>query len=80
MSDITEKKIDMILKEIDSSLAYHVDSHLREAMNLDSLDVFSFLFEIEQQFDIKIPEEDLEEYQLLYLGNLATYINDKIAS
>ena len=47
-------------------------------LNMDSLDAISFLFEIEKEFDIKIPEEDIDELNLFNLSKLYDYISEKL--
>lgn len=79
MSDIIKNKIETILKKIDSSFEYSDNLNLRCDLNLDSLDIIEFLFEIETQMNIKIPEEDIDEKQLMILGNLLKYVQEKLA-
>lgn len=80
MSDAIEKKLETILKDVNSSAEYRKNVHLRNDLNMDSLDVISFLFEVEIQTGIKIPEEDIDPHELLILGNLCNYIKEKGAS
>ena len=47
---------------------------LTEDLNLDSLDVINFLFQIEQKYGVTIPEADIDAEDLIVLGNLARYI------
>lgn len=79
MSKNIEEKIELILKEIDHSIEYRDNLHLREDLNLDSLDVIKLLFEVELQMNIEIPEEDIDQYELMKLGNLCRYIENKAA-
>jgi len=74
MSDIIKNKIETILKKIKSSVEYSDDLNLRSDLNLDSLDVIEFLFEVESQLNVKIPEEDIDEKGLFILGNLCAYV------
>lgn len=78
MSDIIKNKIEAILKKIDSSFEYSDNLNLRSDLNLDSLDVIEFLFEVESQLNVKIPEEDIDEKGLLILGNLLKYVLEKL--
>jgi acyl carrier protein len=55
-----------------------IDIHLIEDLNIDSLDAISFLFEIEQELDIEIPEEDIDVHELLQLRKLHDYVSKKI--
>lgn len=79
MSKVIEEKIELILKEINKSIEYRDELHLREDLNLDSLEVIKFLFDVELQMNIEIPEEDIDQYELMKLGNLCRYIENKAA-
>ncbi len=78
MSKDIGKILESILKDIDASVAYRTDLHLRKDLNLDSLDVISFLFEVEVQTGIKVAEEDIDPHELLILGKLCNYIEGKL--
>jgi acyl carrier protein len=43
---------------------------------LDSLDMTSILFAIEEKFEIKISEADIEEGKLTSIDGMVSYIND----
>ena len=75
MSETIEKKIEVIIRRNRPLFEYREDLNLRSDLNLDSLDVIEFLFEIEAQMKVKIPEEDIDKHGLLVLGNLCNYIN-----
>ena len=53
---------------------------LTEDLRLDSLDLINFLFKVEEQHGIKIPSEELDESDLVVLGNLATYVAERAAA
>ena len=55
-----------------------LDTHLIDDLNMDSLDAISFLFEVEREFDIEIPEEDIDKNNLFYLKGLEEYISSKL--
>lgn len=78
MSEETNQRLDKIIKGIKPTAEYKEDLDLREDLKLDSLDVISFLFEIEEEFKIKVPEEDIDEHGLLNLGKLKEYIENKM--
>ena len=44
-------------------------------MGIDSLDIISFRFAIDEVFTLEIPDEDYESNDLSILGNLAGYIS-----
>ncbi|MCO6510291.1 MAG: acyl carrier protein [Aridibacter famidurans] len=60
-SEIAEKTISVIaeFKEIDKS-AISVDTKL-EDLEMDSLDALNLIFELEEAFDITIPDEQASE-------------------
>ena len=46
MSKDIEEKIELILKEVNKTIEYRDELHLREDLNLDSLEVIKFLFDV----------------------------------
>ena len=78
MSDAIFEKLNQMLKEIKPSTIITRESDLREDLDLDSLDIISFFFEVEGVFNIKISETEIEENGLLSIGRLIDYINKKI--
>lgn len=52
--------------------------HLIDDLNMDSLDAISFLFEVEREFDIKIPEDDIDQNGLFHLKALSDYVSSKL--
>jgi acyl carrier protein len=49
---------------------------LNEDFELDSLDIINMLFQIDEQFGVKVAASDFEEHQLLVLGNMVKFIAD----
>ena len=72
------------IKKIVSSTLYKdiddLDVHLMEDLNMDSLDAISFLFEVEIEFDIQIPEKDIDEHSLFHLKKLYDYVGTKLSN
>jgi len=55
----------------------HLDSAtLVSDLGLDSLDLMSTLFRIEEEFGVNIPEEDLKDHASVF-GTLVTYIEKR---
>jgi acyl carrier protein len=79
MSDTIEERLARVLKGVKASAAFAPQAHLRKDLELDSLDVMMLLFEVEKEFDLKIPEEDLDGQQLMVLGRLTEYLRDRSA-
>lgn len=48
------------------------DGDLREALDLDSMDIFNIVAALSQRFQIDIPDADVP--QLTTLGNLVAYL------
>ena len=44
---------------------------------LDSLDFIDYVFQVQEEFGIKIPDEDLETQQLGNMGNMVDYLLKK---
>jgi acyl carrier protein len=65
-----------ILKEFKVKEPIEEKTNLKEA-GLDSLDIVNLLFAIEEKFGVKIPDEDLEEKELLVFGNLLNFLLQK---
>lgn len=79
MSKDVQEILSAVLKEVSPLAGYREEANLRVDLNLDSLDVINFLFEVEARTKVKIPEADIDNHQLLLLGNLRRYIEEKIA-
>ena len=56
----------------------NLNVHLIDDLNMDSLDAISFLFEVEREFDIKIPEDDIDKNGLFHLQALSDYVSSKL--
>lgn len=72
---------DSIKKIVFSTLYKDISNlnvHLIDDLNMDSLDAISFLFEVEQEFGIKIPEPDIDTFGLFHLKKLDEYIKSKL--
>ncbi len=51
------------------------ESRLIEDLKADSLDVVAMIMEVEQEFDIQIPDEDM--LTLRTVGDIVNYLRDK---
>lgn len=71
-----------ILKSIASSAAHKdvpdINVNLVDDLNMDSLDAISFLFEVENEFNIKISEENIDRLGLFDLNKLHNYISEEL--
>ncbi len=77
MSDEILNKLEQIVKDIKPSVRINLDANFRKDFGLDSLDMFSFFFEAEKMFGIKIPEEDISKYELINVNNTIEYIKQR---
>lgn len=66
-----------ITKEFKLNQPIDETTNLKEA-GLDSLDIVNLLFAIEEKFGVKIPDEDLEEKELLVFGKLVNFLLEKV--
>ena len=80
MSNNIFSKIKELILEIDSSLTVTLESSMRNDLGLDSTDVISIVFELEDAFNIKISDSDLEENNLDVISDLVEYIKKRIKS
>lgn len=75
--DDVEKYIIEFLKN-----EFQVDKRLHSLVRiqevLDSLDIMNLLFAIEEKYQIKIPDEKLEDPEMLVIENMAMYIVDRL--
>jgi acyl carrier protein len=69
LSIMEENEINVELEELDHTVSL-------SEQGLDSLDVVTILFAIEEKFRIKIPEEDINEGKLSSVNAIVSYINE----
>ncbi len=69
------KKIIIEILDIDASKITE-EASLAEDLNIDSLDYVEFIMALEEQFEIEIPDEDVEK--ILTIKNAVDYINDHL--
>lgn len=51
-----------------------MDTHLMKDLEADSLDAVEIIMGIEEEYEIEIPEEDAEHFQLV--SDLVTYVEE----
>ena len=76
MSNTVEIGLAKLIENINPNVKYSPDLDLTEDLNLDSLDIIGFLFEVEREFGIKISDQDVDSYKLFNIGNLYEYIKN----
>lgn len=70
------EEIGNIAPEADAS-AVADDADLREALDLDSMDIFNLVIALSQRFKIDIPDADAQ--RLTTLGSGADYLRERLA-
>lgn len=76
-SATSERLIQAMGKELKRDPATIQASHkLREDVGLNSLDAIELIFKVEEEFDIAIPDSDLQ--QLVTVGDLIDYIDSRL--
>lgn len=74
MSDTLDILTTIITEKFNGDAGAGADTKLREA-GLDSLDTINFLFSVEEETGVNIPDEALVEEPLETLGQLAEYVD-----
>lgn len=54
----------------------YMSSDFKEDLGIDSLDIFEIIMELEEQYSMEIPTEDLENMKKV--ADLAEYINSRL--
>ncbi len=84
MSKSVDTRIDDMIKTFTSEvmnaaeIAYSDDSELVGDLGFDSLDLVSFLAQIEQSWNFVIPDEDFSIERFSTVGSVRKYIKNKI--
>ena len=64
-------KIVEIIQEHDSSKL-----NLKEELGVDSVDLMEFIINLEEAFDIEIPDEDMDNFKTI--SDVVAYIHEKL--
>ena len=71
-----QKILDLIFEVCDDKIIYTKrDVNMFDTGLLESMDFIELLMAIEEEFDIEIPDEDAEKFQLV--GDLVKYVEDQ---
>ncbi len=70
-----EKIRDIIVEQlsVEESMVT-MDTNLMKDLEADSLDAVEIIMAIEEEFDLEIPDEEAEKFQLV--GDLVKYVDD----
>ncbi len=63
--------------EIDDMKSIVEGTSIMNDLDADSLDAVEVMMDLEDEFDIEIPDEDAEEFE--NIGDIVKYIEEKIA-
>ncbi len=72
-----ERVRDIIVEQlgVDESMVT-MDTNLMKDLEADSLDAVEIIMAIEEEFDLEIPDEEAEKFQLV--GDLVKYVDEKL--
>ncbi len=73
---IEQKVIEIIREIMNEDLDISMDSNFVEDLDILSIEVFSMISEVEDEFDIKIPEKVATKF--IVVGDLVDYISDNV--
>lgn len=73
---VLEKIREIIAEQlsVDEDLV-NMGTHLMKDLEADSLDAVEIIMAIEDEFEIEIPDEDAERFQIV--GDIVKYVEDK---
>ena len=74
---VLDKIIAILAEQLDADKDnITADTRIAEDLNADSLDVVEMLMAIEDEFEIEIPDEDIETMKTV--GDVAEYIQNRV--
>ncbi len=72
-----EKITEILAEQLDADRdAMTADTKIADDLGADSLDLVDLIMAVEDEFDIEIPDEDVENIQTI--GDIVNYIDEKI--
>lgn len=76
-SEITDRLRATLAKELKQDVNMITPEHaLRDDLGLNSLDAIELMFKIEEEFDLSIPDEDMQK--LATVGDVITYLERRL--
>lgn len=70
IKNVIAEQVDIEVEKIE------ISSTFEEDLGIDSLDIFEIVMELEEEFELEIPTEDLENMKKV--EDLVNYINTKL--
>jgi len=74
--EIVDYIIDIMRGEFDTEGDIGKDTNIQNV--LDSMDIVNLLFKLEGKYKVKIPDEELENQDMLIIVNMANYIRKRL--
>ena len=70
-----DKIKDIIVEQLDvEEEAVTMETHLMKDLEADSLDAVEIIMAIEEEFDIEVPDEEAEKFQIV--GDIVKYVEE----
>ena len=70
-----DKIKDIIVEQLDvEEEAVTMETHLMKDLEADSLDAVEIIMAIEEEFDIEVPDEEAEKFQVV--GDIVKYVEE----
>ena len=69
---------DTVKLEEEKLAALQTGTHLRDDLELDSLDMIEVVYEVEEKFDVQIPEERVKE--IMTFGQMIEGLHEALAA
>ncbi|MEF9922418.1 MAG: acyl carrier protein [Anaerovoracaceae bacterium] len=70
-----EKIREIIMEQLNvEESAVTLETHLMKDLEADSLDAVEIIMAIEEEFELEVPDEDAEKFQLV--GDLVKYVEE----
>lgn len=66
-----------LIKKLRPNMDVTKNMNLKDDLYFDSMDIISFLFDVEREIGIKISEQDIDRCHLLKIENLIKYANSQ---
>ena len=74
--EIYAKFVEIIQEHDSSKLHVTPELNLKEELGVDSVDLMEFIINLEEAFDIEIPDEDMDNFKTI--SDVVTYIHEKL--
>ena len=78
--DTIDKRLNKLVQDLKPTAKYSPELNLIDDLQVDSLDLIDFFFEVEQEFKIHISDTAMENNDLYSLSNLRKYVEENTSS